>query len=61
VLRTRACRAGGSSLGPEVIKTTFGTIDGFPEFYALDWTDPAQVNVFEKKVDLKNTLLKVPP
>jgi transaldolase/glucose-6-phosphate isomerase len=50
---------GGSSLGPEVIKTTFGTISGFPEFYVLDSTDPAQVKAFEKKIDLKNTLFIV--
>ncbi|OLB72256.1 MAG: hypothetical protein AUI16_20875 [Alphaproteobacteria bacterium 13_2_20CM_2_64_7] len=50
---------GGSSLGPEVIKTTFGTISGFPELYVLDSTDPAQVKAFENKVDLRNTLFIV--
>jgi transaldolase/glucose-6-phosphate isomerase len=50
---------GGSSLGPEVIKTTFGTIGGFPELHVLDSTDPAQVRAFEHKVDLKNTLFIV--
>jgi len=50
---------GGSSLGPEVIKTTFGTINGFPELHVLDSTDPAQVKTFEDKVDLKNTLFIV--
>ena len=50
---------GGSSLGPEVIKRTFGTISGFPELYVLDSTDPAQVKAFENKVDLKNTLFIV--
>ena len=50
---------GGSSLGPQVIKTTFGTISGFPELHVLDSTDPAQVKAFESKVDLKNTLLIV--
>src|SRR6516165_1071047 len=50
---------GGSSLGPEVIKTTFGTISGFPELHMLDSTDPAQVRTFENKVDLKNTLFIV--
>ena len=50
---------GGSSLGPEVIKTTFGTIDGFPELHVLDSTDPAQVQEVEHKVDLKNTLFIV--
>ena len=50
---------GGSSLGPEVIKTTFGTISGFPELYVLNSTDPAQVKAFENKVDLRNTLFIV--
>src|SRR6516162_5269923 len=50
---------GGSSLGPEVIKTTFGAISGFPELHVLDSTDPAQVKAFENKVDLKNTLFVV--
>ena len=50
---------GGSSLGPEVIKTTFGRISGFPELYVLDSTDPAQVKAIENKVDLKNTLVIV--
>ena len=50
---------GGSSLGPEVLKMTFGKIDGFPELHVLDSTDPAQVRAFENKVDLKNTLVIV--
>src|SRR6516165_7393128 len=50
---------GGSSLGPEVIKTSFGTMSGFPELYVLDSTDPAHVQAFENKVDLRNTLFIV--
>ena len=50
---------GGSSLCPEVIKMTFGKINGFPELHVLDSTDPAQVKAFENKVDLKNTLFIV--
>jgi transaldolase / glucose-6-phosphate isomerase len=50
---------GGSSLGPEVIKKTFGAVSGFPELYVLDSTDPAQVKAVENKVDLKNTLFIV--
>ena len=50
---------GGSSLGPDVIKTTFGPISGFPELFVLDSTDPAQVKAFENKLDLKNTLFIV--
>jgi transaldolase/glucose-6-phosphate isomerase len=50
---------GGSSLGPEVIKTTFGTIGGFPELHVLDSTDPAQVREVERRIDPKNTLFIV--
>ena len=50
---------GGSSLGPEVMKTTFGTIGGFPELHVLDSTDPAQVKAVESTVDLRNTLFIV--
>lgn len=50
---------GGSSLCPEVMKTTFGKISGHPELHVLDSTDPAQVKAFENKVDLKNTLFIV--
>lgn len=50
---------GGSSLCPEVMKMTFGKINGFPELHVLDSTDPAQVKAFENKVDLKSTLFIV--
>ncbi len=50
---------GGSSLGPEVLKTTFGRIEGFPAVHVLDSTDPAQVKAFENQIDLKNTLFIV--
>jgi transaldolase/glucose-6-phosphate isomerase len=47
---------GGSSLAPEVLRMTFGTIPGFPELHVLDSTDPAQVKAFENRVDLANTI-----
>jgi transaldolase/glucose-6-phosphate isomerase len=47
---------GGSSLGPEVLKMTFGTVPGFPELHVLDSTDPAQVKMFEGKVHLAKTV-----
>jgi transaldolase / glucose-6-phosphate isomerase len=47
---------GGSSLCPEVLKKTFGKIDGAPELFVLDSTVPAQVKAFESKVDLAKTL-----
>jgi transaldolase/glucose-6-phosphate isomerase len=50
---------GGSSLGPEVIRRTFGTIRGFPELHVLDSTDPAQARAFENAIDLKRTLFIV--
>ena len=50
---------GGSSLCPEVFKMTFGHIDGYPELFVLDSTDPAQVKAFEAKVDIANTLFIV--
>ena len=50
---------GGSSLGPEVMRRTFGIVDGFPELLVLDSTVPAQVRAFEKKVDPATTLFIV--
>jgi transaldolase/glucose-6-phosphate isomerase len=47
---------GGSSLGPEVLKMTFGTIPGCPELHVLDSTDPSQVKAFESKVNLAKTV-----
>ncbi|MDQ6707040.1 MAG: bifunctional transaldolase/phosoglucose isomerase, partial [Acidobacteriota bacterium] len=50
---------GGSSLCPEVMKMTFGKIDGFPEMHVLDSTDPAQIRTLESKLDLMKTLFIV--
>jgi transaldolase / glucose-6-phosphate isomerase len=50
---------GGSSLCPEVMKTTFGVQRGFPELHVLDSTDPAQVQAFEKRLNLERTLFIV--
>ena len=50
---------GGSSLCPEVMRKSFGKIEGFPEFHVLDSTDPAQVKTFEGKVDLATTVVFV--
>ena len=50
---------GGSSLCPDVLKSTFGNIDGFPELHVLDSTDPAQIKAFENKVNLAKTLFIV--
>ena len=50
---------GGSSLCPEVLKKSFGKIEGFPDLFVLDSTDPAQIRDFEKKIDLANTVFIV--
>jgi len=50
---------GGSSLCPEVMKMTFGTIAGFPQLHVLDSTDPAQVKACEKRLDLARTIVIV--
>jgi transaldolase/glucose-6-phosphate isomerase len=50
---------GGSSLGPEVLRKTFGKVAGFPELVVLDSTDPAQVRAIERSVDLAHTLFIV--
>lgn len=50
---------GGSSLGPEVLRLTFGRIAGYPDLLVLDSTDPAQVKAFENQVDIARTLFIV--
>src|ERR1700704_7059003 len=50
---------GGSSLCPEVLRLSFGKIDGFPDLHVLDSTDPAQIKSFANKIDLENTLFVV--
>jgi len=50
---------GGSSLCPEVMRTTFGKISGFPELHVLDSTDPAQIKSVEGQLDLSKTLFIV--
>jgi transaldolase / glucose-6-phosphate isomerase len=50
---------GGSSLCPEVLRLTFGKIEGFPELHVLDSTDPSQIKAIEAKIDLKSALFIV--
>jgi transaldolase/glucose-6-phosphate isomerase len=50
---------GGSSLCPEVLQQTFGRAPGFPALHVLDSTDPAQVQAFERRIDLARTLFIV--
>jgi transaldolase/glucose-6-phosphate isomerase len=50
---------GGSSLGPEVIRRSFGEIPDSPKLHVLDSTDPGAVLEIERKVNLENTLFIV--
>jgi len=50
---------GGSSLGPEVLATTFGPISGFPRLRILDSTAPAQIRAVESTLNLASTLFIV--
>src|SRR5262249_46018900 len=50
---------GGSSLCPEVLRLTFGTVPGFPELHILDSTDPAQIKAIEGRIDLESTIFIV--
>lgn len=50
---------GGSSLAPEVMFTTFGKQDDFPELTVLDSTDPARIRQIESQIDLDRTLFIV--
>jgi len=50
---------GGSSLGPEVLKKTFGKVSDFPELHVLDSTDPVQIQSIENQIDLAQTLFIV--
>jgi glucose-6-phosphate isomerase len=50
---------GGSSLGPEVIRRTFGDIEGAMRLHVLDSTDPGAVLSLERRLDLAKTLFVV--
>ncbi|HET8698905.1 MAG TPA: bifunctional transaldolase/phosoglucose isomerase [Gammaproteobacteria bacterium] len=50
---------GGSSLGPEVLRQSFGRVSGFPEMHVLDSTVPAEIKAFEENIDLAKTLFIV--
>ena len=53
--RRPAARHGRFEPVPEVLKSTFGKIDGNPELRVLDSTDPAQVKTFHDAVDQRST------
>ncbi len=50
---------GGSSLGPEVLRQTFGSAPGYPELIVLDTTIPAWIRAATKAVDPAHTLFLV--
>jgi glucose-6-phosphate isomerase/transaldolase/glucose-6-phosphate isomerase len=50
---------GGSSLGPEVLRQTFGSARGYPELIVLDSTVPARVQAVTEAIDLAYTLFVV--
>jgi transaldolase/glucose-6-phosphate isomerase len=50
---------GGSSLCPDVMRRTFGVVNGYPELLVLDSTVPAQVRAFDRAIDPAKTLFIV--
>ncbi|HSY59204.1 MAG TPA: bifunctional transaldolase/phosoglucose isomerase [Terriglobales bacterium] len=50
---------GGSSLCVEVLKLTYGKIEGHPEILVLDSTDPAEIRALASKLDMKKTIFIV--
>jgi len=53
------CGMGGSSLCPEVLRQTFGRVEGFPELLVLDSTDPDVLAEFARRVDVGRTLFVI--
>jgi transaldolase/glucose-6-phosphate isomerase len=50
---------GGSSLGPEVLRSTFGSAPGFPTLHVLDTTDPAAIDSVARHLDPEHSLFVV--
>ena len=50
---------GGSSLGPEVIRRSYGEVPGGMRLHVLDSTDPGAIRDVERQVDLDKTLFIV--
>jgi transaldolase/glucose-6-phosphate isomerase len=48
---------GGSSLGPDVLRTVFGPVKGHPELHVLDTTDPATLLGLTERIDPATTLV----
>ena len=50
---------GGSSLAPDILRETFGKVDGYPQLHVLDSTDPPQIRDLESRLDISRTLFIV--
>ena len=50
---------GGSSLAPDIMRATFGKVDGYPQLHVLDSTDPQQIRDLESAIDITDTLFIV--
>ncbi len=50
---------GGSSLCPEVLRSSFGSAPGFPTFHVLDTTDPDAITQLARGLDDNRTLFVV--
>ena len=50
---------GGSSLGPEVIRQSFGEIEGGMRLHVLDSTDPGAILAVQRAIDISKTLFLV--
>jgi transaldolase / glucose-6-phosphate isomerase len=50
---------GGSSLCPEVLRTSFGSAPGRPTLHVLDTTDPAAIVALDQAIDPHTTLFLV--
>ncbi len=50
---------GGSSLAPDVLRATFGTVAKYPQLHVLDSSDPEQIRTLEASLDLAKTLFIV--
>ncbi|HEV1998355.1 MAG TPA: glucose-6-phosphate isomerase [Candidatus Dormibacteraeota bacterium] len=53
------CGMGGSSLCPDVLRTTFGKQEGAPELSVLDSTHPATIAALDARITLGKTLFLV--
>ncbi len=50
---------GGSSLAPDVLRETFGRVEGFPQLHVLDSSDPAQIRALDGSLDIAHALFIV--